>query len=163
LPHTLEKGGSQQGALAVHLRVEHRENQRRVEPWSWQGRLVPMIHAPGRGIVWVSQSQMESRNSGTMVFQPTADRGHGPRWVRPPLVLSWPAVVEPRGGVKAEQVSELRLAVARREFMGTSLLNYDLHDVTVEKNTAVLAALESMQDEGKVAARIAGLPDLPEG
>jgi hypothetical protein len=163
LPHTLEKGSPQQGALAVRLRVEHRENQRRAEPWSWQGRLVPMIHAPGRGVVWVSQSQMESRNSGTMVFGPTAERGEGTGWVRTHLVLSWPAVVEPRAGVMPDQMAELRLAVVRREFMGTSLLNYDLRDVTVTKNTSLLQAQESMQDEDKVAARIAGLPDLPEG
>jgi hypothetical protein len=162
-PHANEKGNTQQGAIAVNMRVEHRKTLRDGSPWHWQAALVPMIHSTSQGIVWVSQTHMESRNSGFVPTTPEAERGTNSGWVRTQFVFSWPAVLEPGSGPAAEKLSDLRVSVVRRQFMGTSRWQFETQDVTVNENREILYASQSMQDDAAVAERLSRLPDLPDG
>lgn len=162
-PHANEKGSTQQGAIAVNLRVEHREILRDGSPWHWQAAFVPMIHSPSQDIVWASQTHMETQNSGHVPMPPEAERGKNSGWVRTQYVFSWPAVLEPGSRPDADKLSDLQLSVVRRQFMGTSRWQYETEGVTIKENRVPLYASESMQDDAAVAARIARLPDLPEG
>ncbi|OAI58074.1 hypothetical protein AYO49_01465 [Verrucomicrobiaceae bacterium SCGC AG-212-N21] len=156
-PHKNALSNPERGSLALHVSVQYRESLRDATPWPWRAHLVPIVYAPSKGVAWMLSAR-------TLEFARTftqEERASSTGWMREHAGFTWPDVLEPLAGVPVDEIPHLRLAVVRREFMGSKEFPFSTHDVAVSESNQRINVPDSMQDDATLAARINSLPDLP--
>ena len=156
-PHENALSNPQRGSLALNVRVQYRESLRDATPWPWRAHFVPIVYAPSKGVAWMlSARSLDIASTFTQEV-----RASSTGWVREHASFDWPDVLEPLAGVPADEVPHLRLAIVRREFMGTKEFPFSTNDVAVSESNRRIDVPDSMQDDAALAVRINSLPDLP--
>lgn len=149
----------QPGTLLMTLELEFHSPLLDASPWGWPSQWVPMLHLPGKQLVWADPEKMQSTTKKTLTRQGL--RGAMSSWQRGRIELDWPGVLDAKGGIKSADLGGLKLVLLHRTYAGQAHWKMHVPKVTVVDNSPRAPALSATLPQPQIADWLRALPPLP--